>query len=313
MTSESADVSVLLPAYNGQRSIERAINSILSQTLSDFQLVIVDDGSSDETWKVVQSFDDPRILALRHEANAGLVQALSTGLRHCKGRFIARHDQDDVSMPDRLSVQREFLLEHPGVVLVGTWASVVGGGDSSPLKAVARLHHPWRDPGIRLMMTWNNPFVHGSVMIRSSALEASGGYSTDRDLTPPEDYELWTRLASHGELRNIRQELLVYHQSAGGMSATMAVEMETKAHRIALKAIRNLLGRQNQRIDSAAVCILNGSPYPKARWGDYFRVDALVVRMALRIRTVGGHTPLRQAIKAMLTCHRVQVRQLLGR
>lgn len=311
MTSESADVSVLLPAYNGQQSIERAIKSILTQTLSEFQLVIVDDGSSDETWQVIQSFDDPRILAVRHEANAGLVQALATGLRHCKGRFIARHDQDDVSMPDRLNVQRDFLLEHPEVVLVGTWATVVGGEDLSRLKAVPRLHHPWRDPDIRLMMAWNNPFVHGSVMIRKSALDASGGYSTDRDLTPPEDYELWTRLASQGELRNIPRELLVYHQSAGGMSATMAVEMEANTQRIALRTIRDVLDRQNERSDAAAVRILNGSAYREATWRDYFRIDALVVKLALRIRTVTGHTPIRQAMNAVLINHSVQVRELL--
>jgi len=313
MNSESGDVSVLLPAYNGQHCIARAIQSVLSQTLSDFQLVIVDDGSQDDTWQIIQSFDDPRILAVRHEENAGLVQALTTGLRLCNGRFIARHDQDDISLPDRLSVQRDFLLEHPGVVLVGTWAMVVAGSAPPSLKAASKLHHPWRDPDIRLMMKWNNPFVHGSVMIRSSALEAAGGYSNDIDLTPPEDYELWTRLASQGELRNIQRELLIYFQSAGGMSATMAEEVGTKADRIALREIREILDRQNGKIDSAAVRILNGDPYPLASWGDYFRVDALVIRMALRIRVAVGRTPVRQVIKAVRTSHTVQIRQFVNR
>lgn len=307
MHSENPSVSVLLPAYNGEATLDTAIRSILTQTLNDIQLVVVDDGSTDGTWDVISAVNDPRMVAVRHDVNQGLVGALTTGLGHCTGRLIARQDQDDISLPGRLEVQRAFLEGNPDVVLVGTWARVIPAQGTSVGRSGSRLHHPTRDEDIRLLMTWNNPFVHGSVMMRRDALDRAGGYSQDPSVTPPEDYELWTRMARQGKVSNISSELVLYRQSPGGMSVTMAGEIERKAHRVALRAVRDLTGTDSSDSDDRTLRILNGSA-DDATLRAAVSADTHLVKLSLEIRSATGHAPLRQLARGLRTIHAMHIR-----
>jgi FkbM family methyltransferase len=206
-------VSVVLPVYNCPRYVGQAVESILAQTCADFELIVVDDGSEDETPDVVRRFTDPRI-RLVTQANRGLAGALNRGIELARGRYIARQDQDDVSFPERVAKQVAFLDAHPRCALVGTWAEIWRGDERTD-----RVHaHPSDNANLKFQLLLNNPFVHSSVMIRRAALDRVGAYSTDPGRQPPEDYELWSRVAREFEVANLPEVLHIYREVEGSIS-----------------------------------------------------------------------------------------------
>jgi glycosyltransferase involved in cell wall biosynthesis len=206
-------VSVLLPVYNGPLYVGQAIESILAQTYEEFELIVIDDGSIDETPDIVRRFTDPRIQIIT-QSNRGLPSALNRGLEFARGRYIGRQDQDDLSFPDRLAKQVAYLTAHPGCALVGTWAEIWHENERTE-----RVHaHPSGNADLQFQLLLDNPFVHSSVMIRRAALDRVGVYSTDPDRQPPEDYELWSRIARVFDVANIPEVLHVYRETEGSMS-----------------------------------------------------------------------------------------------
>lgn len=208
-------VSIVLPVYNGKEYLREAIDSMLDQTFTDFELIIINDGSSDESADIIAAYSDPRIHFFQQE-NQGLAATLNRGIALARGHYIARQDQDDVSLPDRLANQVRFLEGNPEHGLVGTWAVIWEG--ETPTE---RLHrHPQDNLRLKFDLLFDNPFVHSSVMIRKSVVEEVGGYSTDRDRQPPEDYELWSRVARRSKVANIPETLHVYREMPQSMSRT---------------------------------------------------------------------------------------------
>lgn len=206
-------VSVLLPVYNCPRYVGAAIESILAQSFGDFEFLIIDDGSTDETPCVLEQSSDDRIRHIRHE-NKGLAGTLNVGIAMARGKYIARQDQDDVSLPDRLAEQVAYMESNPECALLGTWAQIMEGN-----RLTERYHrHPACPSELRYRLLFNNPFVHSSVMLRKSALEAVGSYATDPTRQPPEDYELWSRLSRHSEVANLPEVLVHYREIPGSMS-----------------------------------------------------------------------------------------------
>lgn len=206
-------VSVVLPVYNCPEYIGQAIESVLSQTLSDFELIVIDDGSKDQTPQVLSRYMDPRIRLITQE-NRGLASTLNRGIELARGRYIARQDQDDLCFPERLAKQVAFMDAHPDCGLLGTWAEVWVENTRTD-----RTHeHPSDNATLKYELLLNNPFVHSSVMIRKSALDRAGNYSTDPDRQPPEDYELWSRLARQYEVANLPEVLHIYREIPGSMS-----------------------------------------------------------------------------------------------
>jgi glycosyltransferase involved in cell wall biosynthesis len=206
-------VSVVLPVYNCPSLVAEAIESVLRQTLQDFELIVIDDGSTDDTPTVLKHFGDPRLFALRQH-NRGLAATLNRGVELARGRYIARQDQDDMSHPERLAKQVAYLNANPHCALVGTWAEIWCGN----VKTGRQHRHPTSNPQLQYELLLNNPFVHSSVMMRKSALEEVGGYSVDASRQPPEDYELWSRIARKYEVANIPEILHVYREVQGSMS-----------------------------------------------------------------------------------------------
>lgn len=206
-------VSIVLPIYNGAAYLRQAIDSLLAQSFSDFELIAIDDGSTDDSADVVGSYSDPRIAFLRQD-NKGLAASLNRGIALARGRYVARQDQDDVSFPERLAKQVEFLDAHPDIAVVGTWAEIVNAS-----RRDTRFHrHPANPAVLRFLLLFDNPFVHSSVMMRKSVVDEVGGYTTDGTRQPPEDYELWSRIARRHSLSNIPQVLQRYREVAGSMS-----------------------------------------------------------------------------------------------
>ena len=183
-------VSVVLPVYNGEKYMKDAIDSILAQTWHDFEFIIIDDGSRDATWDIIKSYTDPRLVAVKQE-NSGLAATLNRAIGMARGKYIARQDHDDVSRADRLKQQVEFMESHSDCVLLGTRSEIWVDDRNS-----GRTHsHPLNSGEIKIGLLFDNPFVHSSVMFRKDVVERVGGYTEDSARQPPEDYELWSRMA----------------------------------------------------------------------------------------------------------------------
>lgn len=206
-------VTVLLPVYNGVADVERAVASMLAQTFGDFELLIINDGSQDNSADLLARLNDPRV-RLVHQANCGLAATLNLGCSMAKGEFIARQDQDDLSHPTRLAKQLAYMRSNPDCALLGTWAEIHVGD-----KPTGRSHDHATEHGLLCFdLLFNNPFVHSSVMFRRDAILDIGGYTTDPGRQPPEDYELWSRMARRFRIANLPERLLIYREVPQSMS-----------------------------------------------------------------------------------------------
>lgn len=220
---QTPEISVVLPVRNGVATISTAISSIRAQTLADWELLVVDDGSADDTVAVVESWTqrDPRIRLLRRPAQ-GLVAALETGCAAARAPFLARMDADDESLPERLALQAAFLDAHPDIGLVG--CLVEFGGRRAASGGYA-LHVDWLNSlvtpeAIALNRFVESPLAHPSVMFRRELRERHGGY---REGPFPEDYELWLRWIEAGvRMAKVPRTLLVWNDPPHRLSRTDA-------------------------------------------------------------------------------------------
>ena len=251
-------VSVLLPVYNGAGFLQGGIESILSQSYRNIELIIINDGSSDDSAKIISKFKDPRI-RVYHQENQGLSATLNRSINLAKGEYLARQDQDDLSLTERLEKQVSFLDAHPSCGMVGGWAEIWVGNVKSD-----RVHqHPTESSHLKYDLLFDNPFVHSSVMLRKSACETVGLYSTDKARQPPEDYELWSRVARHFEVANIPEVLLVYREVPNSMSRA---GMSPFLDRVINISVENLLwatGRKFSDRDVTDLAALNHAAYQR--------------------------------------------------
>ena len=215
-------VAVLLPAYNAADTLPAAIASVQAQTEADWELLVVDDGSTDGTGEAIAAAAraDRRVRALRHDSNRGIVAALTTGLAAAAAPLVARLDADDLCQPRRLALQAGFLDAHPEIGLVG--CRVAFGGDRRRQAGYA-MHVDWANGllttgEIGLNRFVESPFPHPSVMFRRDLAERFGGY---RDGPFPEDYELWLRWLDAGvAMAKVPETLLVWNDPPRRLSRT---------------------------------------------------------------------------------------------
>ncbi|MGC8990304.1 MAG: glycosyltransferase [Verrucomicrobiia bacterium] len=214
-------VSVLMPVRNASETLERAIASISSQTLREWELIAVDDFSEDGSFAMLEGLakTDPRIRPVKSKSR-GIVPALNTGLELARGRFVARMDADDYSHPDRLETQAEFLAAHPQIGVVGC---LVGFGGDRLRSAGFAVHVDWLNTllsheQISLNRFVESPLAHPSVMFRRKLPDRFGGY---REGDFPEDYELWLRWLEAGvRIAKVQRELVIWHDSLKRLSRT---------------------------------------------------------------------------------------------
>jgi len=226
-------VSILLPAFNAASTLERAVKSILQQTFEDWELLLIDDGSTDGTKALIEMFasNDKRVRPVFFPENRGIVAALNAGWSEAKGEYIARMDADDESHPDRLQKQAGFLDQHPGIALVAS--RVRHGGDGEAQKGYA-LYIDWINSlltpeEIFLNRFVESPFAHPSVMFRKKNAELFGMY---REGDFPEDYELWLRwLEQDLRMAKLPDVLLTWHDPPARLSRTGARYSPEAFHR----------------------------------------------------------------------------------
>lgn len=218
-------VTVLLPVYNGEKYLRETLESILAQTWKDFELLIVDDGSTDRSAEIIASFDDKRIRVLSNPERLKLSGALNRGLREARGEHIARMDADDIAFPQRLQSQIDFMRRRPETGICGTGIEKFGCGKPS------RDIYPASTQSIKAYALFDCPFCHPTVMMRRDML-LSCNLWYDGSYYPTEDYELWTRAADFFPVANMKDVLLRYRIHDGSMTGSDWDNMDMQAARI---------------------------------------------------------------------------------
>jgi glycosyltransferase involved in cell wall biosynthesis len=214
-----------MSVHDGERYLNEAVASVLRQTLSDFEFLIVDDASNDGSASLVESFGDPRIRLLRNPENLGLAASLNRGIDLARGVYIARMDSDDVSLPERLAAQAAFLDARPRVSVCGSWVEFIG----------ERAGHVWRYPtdpdAIRCRLLFESPLAHPSVMIRKAHLDEAG-FRYDPAFRRAQDYDLWVRATPRLTLANVPEVLMQYRIHPGQAGERNFEEQQEFAGRV---------------------------------------------------------------------------------
>lgn len=206
-------VTVLMPVYNGAKYIAEAIESVLSQTFTDFEFLIINDGSTDNTQTVIKQYPDPRIRLVTNPKNLQLIATLNKGLDLARGEYIIRMDSDDRCLPERFTKQVKFMDAHPEVGICGTWSVTMGEG-ITPWET----HWPSEHNAIRTHLLMNTAISHPTTIFRRSLFEQHK-LKYDSQFLHVEDYELWARAADLFKVANLPEVLLAYRVHASQISA----------------------------------------------------------------------------------------------
>jgi glycosyltransferase involved in cell wall biosynthesis len=203
----SPAISVILPAYNCEKYIGKAIQSVLQQTFTDFELIIINDGSTDKTETSIRQFTDQRIIYLQNPGNKGLVYTLNRSIELAKGTYIARMDSDDISVLERLAKQKGYLDTHPETTMLATTINFIDANGND--KGIWALDRKMISPAlIRNKMPFENCIAHPSIMIRADILKKLKYNPRQVNI---EDYDLWLRLLNRGYvIDKINEPLLWY-------------------------------------------------------------------------------------------------------
>lgn len=208
--NHKVDISVVMPVYNGEKFLKEAIDSVLAQTFENYEFIIADDGSTDNTPQIITSYTDKRIKYIRCEHD--YIQTLNTAMKMAKASLIARFDADDRMVPQRLQVQRDFLMANPTIDVCGSWFQTFGEGEPYICKTI-------RNPeDIKIALLTTNPVAHPTVMLRRFCIEKLVAIDSVGPYRPAyiyaEDYYMWCELSAMGcSISNIQQCLLEYRFS----------------------------------------------------------------------------------------------------
>lgn len=218
-------VSVVMPVHNGRRYLAEAINSILIQSFRDFELLIIDDASDDDTPEIIAQFakNDSRIIYIRNDKNMGVADSLNRGIKIAKGKYIARMDADDISYPKRFEIQVKYLGNNPGVGVVGTWAKEIDENGKS-IKSVR--YQPRVNPQIIRENLYNKGclLIHPTAMIRSELFNQIGFYRPS--IKYAEDYDLWLRIVEVQDIAIIPLYLLYYRRYKNSVTFKYPIKMQ---------------------------------------------------------------------------------------
>lgn len=233
--SAAPKVSVLMTVYNAGRHLGPAIRSVLRQDFRDFEFIIVDDASTDESRAEVERFarDDARIRLVANGSNKGQTACLNKGLRECRADWVARQDADDLSLPGRLAAQWDVVRACPDLALVGVNGWIIDGDD----QVAGAIHAPLYDRGIRWALPFRNPFIHTGVMFRRRK-----EVFYDESLRICQDWDLWARLLETGRGCNHADRLVAYRHSEHSLSHASVDRTEAESAAIVAGIWRRKFG-----------------------------------------------------------------------
>ena len=227
------EITVLMPVHNVESYVRESAESILSQSFTDVELLVVDDASTDGTVRVLEQLGDPRVRIIRSCERLRFSGALNLGLEAVTGRFVARMDGDDIALPDRLEVQHKYLTDHPEVGLCGGLAEMFG------TKQGVYFRPPLSHAEIQSYVLFDTPFVHPSVMFRREAIERHH-LRYDATYCPTDDYELWSRAVRLFPTANLDRILLRYRVHAASLTQSEWADMDGHAARVAARELAAL-------------------------------------------------------------------------
>lgn len=251
-----------MSVYNGLPYLPLAIESILTQTFADFEFVIVDDGSTDNSREIIKSYEDPRIVLICNQENIGLTKSLNKAIHLCQGEFIARQDADDSSEPNRIEEQVKLMESNANVGLVCSWATEIDR-DGNAVKAWS---YPSDPTSFRATMFFYNCVIHSTALIRKSILPVT---PYDESLRFAQDYNLWVDILQSHEIHCIDKELIKYRVHEESITKSRSME-QVSCVKHAQKKLLCMIGinADIQTLDNHAK-ILSGNyprPFHAIRW-----------------------------------------------
>lgn len=220
------EITLLMTAFNAEKYIDNAIESVLRQTFEDFELLIINDGSTDNTVSIIEGYADERIRLINNDQNKGLEFSRNRGLTEAKGKYVAILDSDDIAFHTRLEKQYAYLERNPDCALCGSHADII---DEQGKLTGEQLTGPADPEQFRMRLLFHNFFVNSSVMYRTELVRALGGY---RDFAPAEDFELFVRIAQEAKIHNIQEPLVQYRKHHDNISL--------KQHKKAVEAVSRI-------------------------------------------------------------------------
>lgn len=226
------EITVLMAVYNGEAYLREAIESILDQTFRDFELIIIDDGSTDTSAAIIQNFADQRVKFVKNDTNIGLGASLNRGIELARGTYIARMDADDISLPYRLERQLYFMDKHSEVDVCGSWVESFEGD----VKVVWEA--PITDGEIKASLLFSPALYHPTVMFR----QTKGPFHYNEDHFFAQDFELWCRISPYCTFANIDEVLLRYRLHGQGAGKSHAAQQEDTANHVRRNMLVSALG-----------------------------------------------------------------------
>jgi glycosyltransferase involved in cell wall biosynthesis len=262
-------VSVVMPAYNAAHTIARTMESILNQTFTDFEFIIVDDGSKDDTWKIITEYAaaDQRIIPILHEVNQGNTAARNTGGKLARGEYIAVQDADDISLPHRLERQVAYLDAHPEAGAVASQADKIDAHDN----VFALWKVPSTPETVRVHLLLTNPLPHTTVMLRRDLYERLGGYH----MVNGQDHELLWNISQVSEIHTIPESLAQYRgddRDSNRVTVKETSQQTIASHEISVRAAKLLLNGQPLDEDAYRRFFMSGKGFGHMQAGDTARL-----------------------------------------
>ena len=238
-----------MPVHNGEDFLELSIRSILSQTLSEFELVILDDASTDDSWKIMQRYatDDNRIRLIKNANNLGLVATLNLLIEASCGELIARQDHDDISADRRLEKQAAYMDAHPDIGLLGTAYHEIDMAGN----ILQTIYQPETDTEVRWKILFANPFAHTTVMFRRSVI-INNNLRYSNIYPHSEDYELWIRMLSYTRAANLAEPLASWRRNEMGISQTHTEDQSRNSKLLSVMQLSRLLSHPVSEEDREA-------------------------------------------------------------
>jgi len=226
-------ITVLMPVYNGKKYLREAIESILEQTFADFRFLIINDGSTDNSEEIIKGYKDSRIRFLKNEKNLGLISTLNIGLKEANGKYIARMDQDDISFPNRLKLQYQFMESNPEIGISGTWIKKFG-----IKKSFIGKYYTTHDD-LAAYLLFGCPFAHPTVIMRNEVMKKNGLFY-DLNYQNAEDIALWSQSVAFTKLANLPKVLLYYRTHPNTISRKYTLEQYNAANKVKLDLLKNI-------------------------------------------------------------------------
>ena len=246
-------VSILMPVFKTAPYLREAMDSMLCQTFQDFELIVLDDCSPDNAEEILDAYDDPRIVRYKGEKNVGLSNVLNVGIGMARGKYIARMDSDDISLPQRLQVQVEYLETHPDIDLVSVGMRLFGAKEATWIREL----NPEK---VKIEAMFHSPVLHASSVWRKDAFE-NQGLRFRQEMVPAEDYDLWVRAMLRG-LKLVNLPEVLYEYRIHDAQATLQTDKTAaKSREVQMAYLQEAL---------PSLSDINREAFPKRLWPVFF-------------------------------------------